>query len=223
MTLATLLGYMEIFDNELETGSGESDESRSLTALNMATDLFEVVAQTRAKMLQTYAELTTTASQEYTTRPAGLLRLDSLWLIDSATGRPARELDPIDETGGHAVDGISPLTLTSSTITGAPREYQLNSSRFLWRPVPDAVWTLRYYGLIAASDYSARTDTFPYPDAVAVPLSAFAVKMLAIGVGDSTEELHAFAEDTFAPVLKALAKSQHVKPPSRFYSRVHTT
>jgi hypothetical protein len=58
---------------------------------------------------------------------------------------------------------------------------------------------------------------------VAVPLASLAAKILAIGVGDSTEELQKFSEDAFGPVLQSLAKSHHVKPPSRFYSRVHTT
>lgn len=228
MTIATLLDYMEIFDNELETGSGDVDESRSITALNMAQDLWEqVCASQPSGFLQTYSTTTTTASQEYTTWPTDLLRLDSLWLIDTnaSPNRPSRKIDLIDEPGGHiADDGTSVLNLTASTQSGAPREYAVTKrSRFLWRPLPDAVYTVRYYGFIRASDYTARANTFAYDDAVALPLSALAVKFLSIGVGDDTGELQAAAEESFTPVIKAIQKATRVKPPSRFYSRVHTT
>jgi hypothetical protein len=223
MTIATLLGYMLIFDNELETGSGEPDESRAITALNMAQDEFESVAAALPKFLQTYSTLTTTASQEYTTWPTDLLRLDDLWFIDPLTSRPAYRLDSIDDTGGHAPSQSWPTQLASGT-TGKPCAYAATPrSRLLWQPLPDAVHTLRYYGFIRASDIASRAGTFAYDDSVAMPLAAFATKILAVGVGDSTDELTSMAQAAFGPVLKAIKKSVSVRPLGRYYSQVHTT
>jgi hypothetical protein len=93
----------------------------------------------------------------------------------------------------------------------------------LWAPTPDGVYTFRYYGFIAADDMEVRGDTFAYNDIVATPLAALATKFLAIGVGDSTEELTAAAAEQFGPVLKAIKKTVRTKPPSRYYSQVHLT
>lgn len=223
MTIATLLDRCEVLDNELEAGSGEDDEARAITALNMAQDHFEAMAATYPKVLGTTANVTTTASTETTAYPTGFRRLDDLWLLDASTSRPKRRLDPIADTGRH-IPGVSwPWQATVAVGTGEPVAYWTNDLNIYWQPLPDAVHTVRCYGFKKASDFTARTDTFAYADELSSPFAAFAARCMSLGVADEASELQALADELFRPILVQMRKSQRQAPQGRVYARVHVT
>lgn len=223
MTIATLLSRMAILDNELAVGVAGADESRAITALDMAQDYFESVAATLTPLFGRTGTFTTTANTEETTWPSTLLRLDALWRLNS-NSKPVAKLEPIDEAGEQALGAPWPISLAVATaVSGAPREYFTNRTSFFWRPTPDAIYTLRWYGMASADDITARAETFAYPDMIATPVASFATRLLKTGLGDPTEELQALAVETFTPALKALARYDRTRPTGRFYTRVHRT
>lgn len=226
MTVATLLSYMAILDNELEVGSGEDDEDSAITALNLAQDYFEILAANYAEILSTTFAVTTTALTEATTYPTGVLRLDSLWMVDTAStpNLPAFELDPIYDVGGHRTSGswVSRVMATGRA-PGQPVKYWTNEEQIFWAPLPDAVYTLRGYGLRAKDDFALRSDTFNYRDHVAHPLAVFACKVLSLGVGDSTAELEALATQLFTPLMRKFRRFQRQGPRGRAFTEFHTT
>lgn len=223
MTAADLLSRMKILANELRIASGGADESRCLTALDMAQDYFEDVAASMPKVGQRTTTCTTSANTETTAWPTGLLRVDSVWYVDPATSRPAWELRNIYDTGGHQPQSPFPYNLSLSSGTGAPREYFSDEQTFYWRPLPDATHTLRVYGLIARTALTSRSVTFGWQDSVSLPLTAFAVQLVRLGVDDRTDELQALAEQMFTPVLRRMRKSVRQGPMSKHYTQVHTT
>lgn len=223
MTAADLLDRMELFDAELETGSAEKDETRALLALNVAMDYFESVAATFPKIFQSHSTISTTASTETTTFPSGLLRLDDLWFIDATTLRPSYQLRNLQDTGSHVASLPWPLTIALAPGSpGQPRAYYASQSRIYWAPLPDAAHTIRYYGLIAATDFATRATTFAYPDDVSLPMASFATKVLRIGRDDPIQELESQANDFFVPVLRRHQRLIRTRPSSRYYGEVHT-
>lgn len=221
MTLADVLGRMELLDNELETGAGEDDETRAILALDCAQDYFESIAASYPRILQQHSTLTTTALAETTTFPTDLLRLDDLWLLDS-NGEMISQLNQIFEVGGHVRTGPWPFRAMSSA-PGAPSEYYANEGTIYWSPKPDAVHTLRYFGLIAKTSLTTRAQTFQYRDQYALPFATFAVRVLSLGIGDDTDGLDALAEELFTPALRQSRRVLRTRASGRVYTQRHTT
>ena len=114
----TLLDLLEDAFPEMDLQSGEADVDKGLRLLNAAQDLYETVAAQHPNVHgSAIGTVTTAASTESTTYPTGLLRLDGLDYIDSATSRPAWPLDPIQNRGGHAWHSTWPFTIIGLIIT----------------------------------------------------------------------------------------------------------
>lgn len=223
MTGADLLTRMTVLDNELEVGSGEDDETRALAALDMAQDYMESVAASMPRIGSTSDTISTTANQEHTTWPSTLKRLDSLWYVDASTSLPAWEIKPISTVGGHQPSSPWPLNLVMTPGTGAPRRYSYDSSKFYWLPRPDAVYTIRVYGLYSRTALTSRATTYGWDDETSVPLVAFACRLLEMGIDDPSDELQGLAEETFVPVLRSLRKRVRQGPEGRAYTHQHYT
>lgn len=204
MTGQDLLDRCELFNQELQLQSGETDVARGLLALNVAQDYFESRAALRPNILGSAdGTVVTAASTEKTAFPTGLLRLDRLQYLDPGTSRPSWDLIPIRHAGGHAGAGYWASALLSTNTTGKPRSYWTNGTNIYWSPLPDGVNTIRYYGFSAAAAITA-VGTFAYPDIVMLPLATFAVKVLKAGLDDSIGDISRLAAEAFDPVLDAL-------------------
>jgi hypothetical protein len=207
MTGQSILDRMEILNQELQLQAGESDVARGLVALNMAQDFFEAAAAKRPNIYGSGSgSITQTANTETSTYPANLLRLDSLWYLDTTVtpNRPAWKLRPRKESGGHLPSSSWVRSLVSNATTGKPYAYWTNGTLIYWDPLPDTTNTVRYYGLVGAADITA-SGTFTYPDVVSLLLATFAVTILRVGLGDEVADLNALAESTFGDTLDALA------------------
>ena len=229
MTLATLMTYMALFDPELELESDGIDEARAITAINLVQDWFEGIAAGQSEILQRYSTLTTTANTEVSSWPTGLLRLDGLWFVDTdqTPNLPMWPLDPIYETGGHRPSFSWPETVIVTSATGKPRRYYATgphtAGRIFWEPVPDAAHTIRYYGLIAASDYTIRTDVFAYPDPCADVFAQTAVKILRMGQDDQISELKLGAAAGLTMALNLCRSWWNDEAAPRHYADSHDT
>ena len=229
MTIATLLDYLQIFDVELRVEKDAQDESRAIRAVNIVQKWFEGIAAGESEMLQSYSTLTTTASTEVSSWPTGLLRLDSFWYVDTTQtpNLPQWQLEPMYETGGHRPSMSYPESVVLSNTTGKPRRYYATgphtAGRIFWDPVPDDAWTIRYYGLIAASDYTVRTGTFAYPDSCAPVFAQEAAKILRMGKDDSITDLQRQAAGSLTVALKACRGWWNDVAGGRAYSETHDT
>lgn len=203
MTGQSLLDICELLNQELQLQSGEVDVTRGLLALNVAQDYFESLASARPQILgSTTGTLSTAAGTETTAMPTGLLRIDKLQLLDSAS-RPSRDLQPLSRVGGHRRSSGWLASLASTTGGGAPTAYKNFGGLIYWEPLPDAVHVVRWSGFQAASDITAG-GTFAYPDIVALPLASFAVQLLRLGVDDSVNDIGTLAQVTFSKALDTL-------------------
>jgi hypothetical protein len=221
--ISDVLSDMLVIDNELDITAGGADESRAISAIGMAIRAFEAVIANVPDLLGNYSTVLTAANTETTSWPGALLRLDSLWLLD-ANGRQRWEVDSIQDIGAQTPNARWPFGASSvASGNGAPIGYYANRAEFFWRPIPDAVYTLRTYGLYAKIRPAVRTDLFPYPDLVSVPCAAYAVRLMEMGINDTSDELKALAEEIFNPAINALKRPIRQRPQSRVYSRVHTT
>lgn len=224
MTIADLLTKMGVLDNELDVSSGGADETRALAALDMAQDAFESVVAGVPEILGTVSTLTTAASTETTTWPSTLMRVDSLWMINATTNRPAYQLDEIQDVGGQAAPApFWPISENYSPSPGQPWGYFTNRAHFYWAPLPDAIYTIRVYGYYEKTAITSRAATFELPNQVSTPMASFAVRMLSIGVGDDEAEVRRLANELYTPVITMLQSPSVQRPQARFYSRVHTT
>lgn len=229
MTIATILSKMQVLDNELDTDAGGADESRCITALDMAQDVFESVLATHPDTLGTTGSLTTTASTETTAWPTTLLRMDSLWLMNTTVtpNRPQWQVDIIQDIGGQAWGFPWPWFIASvgysPSNTGRPFGAYTNRTSLFWAPIPDQTYTLRAYGLYSKTDLTTRSQTFEYPDQAATPMAAYAVKLLSIGVADPSGDLRELADEMYAPVIHMFRQPTRSRPQSRQYQRIHTT
>ena len=224
MTAADVLTAMGVLDNELDVSSGGADETRALDALDMAQDAFESVIAGIPELLGTVgSNITTTANTEATSWPSTLLRLDSLWLLDTSQSPnlPRWQIDEIQDVGGHREAGLWPVAVVNGT--GAPKGYWTNRTNIYWRPLPDTTHTVRVYGLFSKTDFSSRSITFGWPDQVSVPMASVAVELMAIGIGDPSEDVKAVADRYYRSVIRMLQMPSQQRPKSRYYSRVHTT
>lgn len=220
-----LLDRMELINQELQLQSGEADVTRGLLALNVAQDVFESRAAGRPAIYGSttpVGTVTTSASTETTAFPTGLLRLDRLQFIDPGTSRPAWDLVPIRRVGAHAWNQYWPLNIVSTSSSGRPRAYWTNRINIYWDPLPDATHTIRYYGFTPAAAITAG-GTFAYEDIVMLPLAAFAVRLMRLGVDDSVGDHARLAEEYFDPVLDQLAGFQRDGAVGLEYSEVHST
>lgn len=223
MLISALLTKMQVLDNELDIRSGGADETRAIAALDMAQDAWESVIASVPGLLGTVSDvlIATVANQEHTPWPSSLLRLDDLYLLDS-NSRQRWQVQVIQDVGGHAPTAL-PYTSSATLSKGAPKSAYTNRANFYWSPLPDAVHALRAYGLFSKADITARTETFAYPDLLSLPMAAYAVRLMEMGIDDPSEELKALAEETFNPAIKALSRPTRQRPESRVYSTVHTT
>lgn len=221
-TVADVLSVMELLDGELETGSGESDETKAITALTQAQHYFETLCATYPKILQDTTTVVTAASTESSSWSSSLLRLDALWLLD-ANSRPISKLRKIEDIGGHVPSLPWPLDVVYSSGVGSPYGYYANMRNFYWLPLPDGVSTLRIYGFLTKARFAARTDDFNYPYNCHLPFAQFAVRLMQIGDDDVSLDLMQLAGSVFTPVLKQLRKFDVSEPSARHYSEFHTT
>lgn len=218
----SLLDRMELLFPELQLQSGESDVTKGLLALNMAQDYFESVLALQAEsLLDTIGTVTTTASTESTAFPTGLLRLDKLQYLDPTTSRPVRDLELLRDPGGHMGGSDWPFDGLTTT-SGAPYAYYTNGRSFYWSPLPDATYTVRWYGLQAASDITA-SGTFAYPDVCMSPLVNAAVRLYRIGLDDAVEGYSTLMGELFEPVITLMSGFRRQTAPGFAYTQVHET
>ncbi len=219
----SLLNIMEVLFPELQLQTTEGDVVKGLVCLNAAQDMFEThAAQYKDFMGGSVGTVTTTAAQEYTAFPTGLLRLDGMDFLDQGTLRPAFPLTPLYKRGGHVQADFWPFSLISNTSTGAPRGYWTNGTRIYWAPEPDGAYIVRTYGFSSADDITAL-GTFAYPDAVMLPLAVVACKIARLGLDDGIEAYSAFATETFNPVLDLLSGYRRDGLQSPNYTYTHDT
>ena len=216
----TILDTMEVLFPEFRLQSGEADVTKGLVAANRAQDLFETHAAQYPDILGgAVSTVSTTNNQEYTTYPAGLMRLDGLDFINPTTSRVDYSLRPMRRRGGHAGMGWY-WSLVSSSSTGQPRYYWTDGTRIYWNPIPGGTHTIRYYGFAAAADISA-SGTFAYPDAVILPIAVVATKIWRSGLDDGVTALESLAIDSFNPVLDQMSQFRRDTPPQYEYQQVH--
>jgi hypothetical protein len=210
---------MEVLDRGLQLQSGETGVTFGLRALNASQDHLESLLALQPNVMgSTIATVTTTADTESTTFPTGLLRIDRLQYIDSGTSRPAWDLERVGPVGDHYTSGG---VYTSSTTTGKPVRYFTNGTKIFWDPLPSATHTVRYYGLVAASDITAA-GTFGYPDVVLLPIATFASKLLRVGKDDDQLPITQVGMETFAPVIQAMTRFNRDRAPGYDYRYSHT-
>ena len=210
---------MEVLDRGLQLQSGETGVTFGLRALNASQDHLESLLALQPNVMgSTIATVTTTADTESTTFPTGLLRIDRLQYIDSGTSRPAWDLERVGPVGDHYTSGG---VYASSTTTGKPVRYFTNGTKIFWDPLPSATHTVRYYGLVAASDITAA-GTFGYPDVVLLPIATFASKLLRVGKDDDQLPITQVGMETFAPVIQAMTRFNRDRAPGYDYRYSHT-
>lgn len=225
-TVANLLSLCKLLNNELKVASGEPDETRMILALNEGQRYLELLAAQYPRALQQVTTVATVANTETTAKPATLLRLDSIWLLDS-NSRAVRKLERIDEVGGHVPDLPWPFLLSPDAVslqaTGAPIGYYASWDQFYWLPRPDGVHTARIYGLLEKDDWTIRTDDVNYPKRARLAIASFAVKLHRLGVDDDVKDLDTLAAQTFVPLLRTLSNLDRSGPQGRAYTEFHTT
>lgn len=226
MTGEDLLYRARVLDNELQVSAGGADETRVLAALDMAQDAWQSIVASEPRVMQTYETVQTVANQMFTTWPTGLMRIDRAFMLDTSV-TPARqswEIDIVYETGANDPAYTWPLSLGIVRSSGGPSVcYPQKESQLNWGPLPDAVYSTRFYGFWAKTPITSRAITFGYPREVSVPLVALANRMLSMGIDDPSEEVAALANEFFTPVIKELRRYTRSKPEPRKYSRVHFT
>lgn len=222
MTAADILARMQVLDNELDVSSGGADETRALAAADMAQDYLELLLANFPNVQGTIDTITTALNTETTARPATLKRVDNLYLLDS-NGRQGPQVDLIQTVGAHAPGSNWLWSASTPSGTGAPLKALLNSAHFYWSPLPDGVHTLRIYGLFSRTNLTTRAITFGYPDEASLPLASTAVRFLEMGIDDPSDELEAFANQSFRPLLKAWSRDVRQRSQSRAYRYAHTT
>lgn len=221
-TLADVLTRMPIFDNSLKTGSGEADEARAIIACNIAKDMFDTMAATKPRVMQSTINVATAAATETTTITATLMRLDALWLLD-ASGVVIRKLKRIEEVGGHIPSLPWPLQLTLASGQGTPAGYYASGSNFYWLPLPDGTNNVRAYGYVSAADFVTRASTFTYPAQSRNAFAAMAVKVLKTSTDDDQTALDALASNIYGPLFKSLKNFDRSEPHGRYYGETHDT
>jgi hypothetical protein len=150
------------------------------------------------------------------------LRIDKLQKLNASTSRPDYDVEVLDVAGDHAPSTAWIDSLASSAGTGAPRRAWPNGRLIYWDPLPDATYTVRWYGFQAAADLTA-SGTFTYVDLCLLPVANFAVRLIRTGLDDATDAYIALAKDVFEPVVNVLGHFRRVQAPGVNYTCVHTT
>ena len=230
LTVQNIFDTVMALDNERALESGGDEVTRGIQVVLNVLKWLEAEASNIEGCLTTHNLLYTAANTETTDWPVRLARLDSLWYVDSNTGRPVYRIDPIQGIGNH-IPGykwpLSELILSgsASTQTGKPAEYAASGpgGQFYWAPLPDAEYWIRAYGLWMTTDtqIAAAADTFPYPSQLRLPFAAMCAQLFKTGLNRDLTEVQALASSTFRKALKGLAKFNHTEPVSRVYSEVH--
>jgi hypothetical protein len=216
---------MKVLFPELQIAPGGKDVATALTAANMAQDYLESVFSLHPEIYgDTSGTITTTAGQETTLYPAGVIRLDRLYLLDPATGRPTSPIDLIRETGGHAGTGaVAPALVGSSGGTGGrPWQAYTNGRMLYWTPSPDNAYPVRWYGLQQQADLTV-TDPISYVDLCLTPLAMFAVQVIRTGLDDDVTQYAALATTIFEPVVASLTGFRRDRPAPYQYRYSHDT
>ena len=216
---------MKVLFPELQIAPGGRDVATALTAANMAQDYLESVFSLHPEIYgDTSGTITTTAGQETTVFPVGVIRLDQLYLLNGPTGRPTAPIAIIRETGGHAGNGfVAPsLVLGAHTAGGPPWQAYTNGRLLYWAPAPDSVYTVRWYGLQQQADITV-TDAIGYVDLCLTPLATFAVQVIRTGLDDDATQYDALAHTTFEPVVAALTGFRRDRAAPYQYRYSHDT
>lgn len=219
----SILDIMQDLNGELQLQSGEGDVAKGLRAVNAAQDMVETVMATHSRVAGSGSGTVSTAqSTESTAYPTGLLRLDGLWLIDAQTNRPAWKISPIRETGQHALNWGWVTNLASTNLTGKPRGYWTNGTSIYWDPLPDAIYTVRWYGFQSAVTLTA-SGTFLYNDVFVYPLAALASRFMKTSLDDPPDEMLTLAKDMFTPLIEAVSNFQRDGATGLVYEQHHDT
>lgn len=219
----SLLDLMEDLNGELQLQPAEVDVAKGLRAVNAAQDLVETIMATYGRvMLSKSGTVTTAANTEITAFPTGLLRLDALWYIDATTTRPAWRLKPIRETGESAVSMGWVINLAYQSTTGKPRAYWTDGTNFYWDPLPDAIYTVRWYGFQAAASITAG-GTFLYPDAFIFPMATLASRIIKNSLDDPPDDMIGLTKDMFLPLIEAMGSFNRDGATGMVYEERHDT
>ena len=216
---------MKVLFPELQIAPGGKDVATALTAANMAQDYLESVFSLHPEIYgDTSGTITTTAGQETTTFPVGVIRLDQLYLLDPGTGRPTSPITIIRETGGHAGPGAGALALVggSTGSGGRPGQAYTNGRLLYWAPSPDNAYQVRWYGLQQQADITV-TDPIGYVDLCLTPLATFAVQLLRTGLDDDVTQYTALATTMFEPVVASLTGFRRDRAAPYQYRYSHDT
>lgn len=191
--------------------------------LNAAQDILEtLLAQHPEVFGGQVGTLSTTASQEYTTFPSGVLRIDGLDFLDASTLLPAYPLTVRRRRGGHRFNRPYWWTYTSTASEGRPTTYWTNGTRIYWDPVPEQVHSVRWYGFQSASDITA-SGTFAYPDSAMLPLAALAAKIIRSGLDDPTADIGSIAKDTLNTYVETISGFNRDGAHGLIYENYHDT
>lgn len=219
----TLLNTCEVLNQELQLQTGEADVVRGLRALNIAQDFFEAQMGGYPGVNGSgVGTVTATANTETTAVPTGLIRLDTLTLLDS-NGRPVRDIYPYKDprVGWSRLPWLA-SGFSSSAQNGPLGRFYTNGRLIYWRPIPSSTQTVRWHGLVSADDITAG-GTFAYQDITILPIATLATHLLSVGVGDSVGDLTALASAIFTPVIKTLAGFNQTGADGLIYDYTHTT
>lgn len=229
MTAQDLLNIMEILDAELQLQDGEPDQAKGLIALNVSQDYFETVAAQRPKIFgSSTGTVVTSNGVEFAAYPTGLLRVDRLQLLNSTTNRPKRNLRPLRGAGGYSNTSNWPLSLADSA-SGEPVAYWTNGTSIYWNPLPSGTYTVRWYGFQRAASLDLELDPqgdltdFAYDDGVALPIAAFAVRLIKSGLDDDPAAQATLAAETFNPILDTLSSALRDGAAPFEYTQEHFT
>lgn len=219
----TLLDTMELVNAELQLQSGESDVAKGLVALNRAQDYLEsILASEKWTKGDTVGTVTTTASTETTAFPTGLLRLDRMYRLSATTSLPEAKLKPLREEPAADLGWPDSLYLVAGNSTGKTVAYWTNGRSIYWVPLPDATYTIRWYGFQAATDITA-SGTFLYDDILILPLASFAARLIKIGLDDDPADIATLAENLFRPAIKLLPSFQRDGARGLSFTQPHET
>jgi len=212
-----LLTAMEDVDDVLSnldiSGTAGANQNRALRALNRAQDLLERFISRRSNVLTTVDDtMTQTVDQEYTALPSRTMRIDSVWFLSADTSLPEYELTAQRTPGGHRQGTYTPLfdLNAASATNGRPYEYWWahGADRLYWDRLPDTTNSIRVVGFFGAADMTETPDTtFAYDDSFILPIAAVATEVFRLRRRDSWEELQAFADRYFQPVVDQMSHS----------------
>lgn len=222
-TFQDVLDTMEVLNQELQLQPGEAHSGKGLIALNRSIEHFEsLLALVPDVMGSSTGTLTTTPNSETTPLPDGLLRLDALWLLNDE-GKPILKLDPIQETGKHAVSVGWPYSIGYPyLISGAPNGYWENGTDIYWSPTPSRLYTVRWYGYQSVGPVEA-SDPLPFRSICILPLAIFAGEIMKIGVDDSPNDLMGLAQKVFNPTIQTLSAYSRERGKGLEYRYTHDT